>query len=81
MGCVVRPDQARARIDRLRRAQAGDDLALDELVRAKQTGIDPILLQGEPPAEEVAATRSAAAKKAWATRRAAGWIHPRSRSS
>lgn len=75
------PEKAKARVDRLNRALRGDPEALAELDRKAASGIDPIDLAHDQPAEEVAASRSSAAKKAWATRRAAGWVHPRSRSS
>jgi len=82
---AMHPDLAKAIVARMAAAKAGDADALAQLEEKARTGIDPLVLAWEQPAEgeedSVAAKRSAAAKQAWATRRAAGWVHPRSRGA
>jgi len=80
---AMHPDLAKAIVDRIAAAKAGDADALAQLEEKARTGIDPLVLQFQPDAaddvDSVAAKRSAAAKQAWATRREAGWTHPKSR--
>jgi hypothetical protein len=70
-------------VDRLNRARAGDPEALAQLEEKARTGIDPLVLAHDldrgASSDDLAASRSSAAKKAWETRRAAGWVHPKSR--
>jgi len=82
---AMHPDLAKAIVARMAAAKAGDADALAQLEEKSRTGIDPLVLQWESPgddeADSVEAKRSAAAKQAWATRRAAGWVHPKSRGA
>lgn len=77
------PGLARKIVERMAAAKAGDPEALRQLEEKAASGIDPLVLAHDvdrsASSDDLAASRSSAAKRAWETRRAAGWVHPKSR--